>query len=146
MYQGCPRGRAAAAEQLTRRRKRTLCRLLQISPSILSADFTDLASEVGRIAPAADWVHVDVMDNHFVPNLTVGLPVVERGGLDPGIPGQFFMLEAPGRPLPRPMSLCQAPPGELSFLLEAVGPGMVTITATAMGLEAMDTVEVLPPM
>jgi dihydroorotate dehydrogenase electron transfer subunit len=48
---------------------------------------------------------------------------VERGGLDPGIPGQFFMLEAPGRPLPRPMSLCQAPPGELSFLLEAVGPG-----------------------
>jgi NAD(P)H-flavin reductase len=48
---------------------------------------------------------------------------VERGGLDPGIPGQFFMLEAPGRLLPRPMSLCQAPPGELSFLLEAVGPG-----------------------
>ena len=51
---------------------------VQISPSILSADFTDLASEVGRIAPAADWVHVDVMDNHFVPNLTLGLPVVER--------------------------------------------------------------------
>jgi NAD(P)H-flavin reductase len=48
---------------------------------------------------------------------------VERGGLDPGIPGQFFMLEAPGRPLPRPMSLCRAPAGELSFLLEAVGPG-----------------------
>jgi len=51
---------------------------VQISPSILSADFTDLASEVARIAPAADWVHVDVMDNHFVPNLTLGLPVVER--------------------------------------------------------------------
>src|SRR5215211_2835833 len=51
---------------------------VQISPSILSADFTDLASEVARIAPAADWVHVDVMDNHFVPNLTIGLPVVER--------------------------------------------------------------------
>jgi ribulose-phosphate 3-epimerase len=51
---------------------------VQISPSILSADFTELASEVGRIAPAADWVHVDVMDNHFVPNLTLGLPVVER--------------------------------------------------------------------
>ena len=47
---------------------------------------------------------------------------VERGRLEPGIPGQFFMLEAPGRLLPRPMSLCQAPPGELSFLLEAVGP------------------------
>ena len=47
---------------------------------------------------------------------------VERGGLEPGIPGQFFMLEAPGRLLPRPMSLCQAPSGELSFLLEAIGP------------------------
>jgi dihydroorotate dehydrogenase electron transfer subunit len=48
---------------------------------------------------------------------------VERGGLDPGLPGQFFMLEAPGRLLPRPMSLCLAPPGELAFLIEAVGPG-----------------------
>ena len=51
---------------------------VQISPSILSADFTDLAREVARVAPSADWVHVDVMDNHFVPNLTLGLPVVER--------------------------------------------------------------------
>ena len=51
---------------------------VQISPSILSADFADLAAEVARIAPTADWVHVDVMDNHFVPNLTLGLPVVER--------------------------------------------------------------------
>ena len=51
---------------------------VQISPSILSADFTDLAGEVARIAPQADWVHVDVMDNHFVPNLTMGLPVVRR--------------------------------------------------------------------
>ena len=58
---------------------------------------------------------------------------VERGGLDPGIPGQFFMLEAPGRPLPRPMSLCQAPPGELSFLLEAVGPGTRALANTKPG-------------
>ena len=41
---------------------------------------------------------------------------LERGGLEPGIPGQFFMLEAPGRVLPRPMSLSQAPAGELGFL------------------------------
>jgi dihydroorotate dehydrogenase electron transfer subunit len=58
---------------------------------------------------------------------------VERGGLEPGIPGQFFMLEAPGRVLPRPMSLCQAPPGELSFLLEAVGPGTRALAAAEPG-------------
>jgi dihydroorotate dehydrogenase electron transfer subunit len=48
---------------------------------------------------------------------------VERGGLEPGVPGQFFMLQPPGRLLPRPMSLCAAPPGELAFLIDAVGPG-----------------------
>ncbi|GFZ91232.1 ribulose-phosphate 3-epimerase [Nesterenkonia alkaliphila] len=47
-----------------------------IHPSILSADFANLADELARI-PSADAVHVDVMDNHFVPNLTIGLPVVE---------------------------------------------------------------------
>ena len=48
-----------------------------INPSILSADFANLEAELARIANA-DAVHVDVMDNHFVPNLTIGLPVVER--------------------------------------------------------------------
>lgn len=47
-----------------------------INPSILSADFANLERDLGRISNA-DAAHVDVMDNHFVPNLTIGLPVVE---------------------------------------------------------------------
>jgi ribulose-phosphate 3-epimerase len=50
---------------------------VQISPSILSADFARLAEEARAVEAVADWVHVDVMDYHFVPNLTIGLPVVE---------------------------------------------------------------------
>ena len=50
---------------------------VRISPSILSADFANFDSELQRIA-AADLIHVDVMDNHFVPNLTFGLPMVQR--------------------------------------------------------------------
>ena len=49
---------------------------MQINPSILSADFAHLADEIGRIGNS-DAIHVDVMDNHFVPNLTMGLPVVK---------------------------------------------------------------------
>lgn len=48
-----------------------------IAPSILASDFARLAEEVHAIEGAADWAHVDVMDNHFVPNLTIGLPVVQ---------------------------------------------------------------------
>jgi dihydroorotate dehydrogenase electron transfer subunit len=67
---------------------------------------------------------------------------VDRGGLDPGIPGQFFMLEAPGRVLPRPMSLCLAPPGELAFLFEPIGPGTRALSA----LERGDDLVVLGPL
>jgi dihydroorotate dehydrogenase electron transfer subunit len=67
---------------------------------------------------------------------------VGRGGIDPGVPGQFFMLEAPGRLLPRPMSLCLAPPGELGFLIDPIGPG----TRALCALEAGDELYVLGPL
>jgi dihydroorotate dehydrogenase electron transfer subunit len=67
---------------------------------------------------------------------------VRRGALEPGIPGQFFMLEAPGRPLPRPMSLCLAPPGELAFLIDPIGPGTRALCALARG----DRIGVLGPL
>jgi dihydroorotate dehydrogenase electron transfer subunit len=67
---------------------------------------------------------------------------VERGGLEPGMPGQFFMLEAPSRLLPRPMSLCLAPTGELAFLIEPVGPGTRALSELGRG----DRLSVLGPL
>jgi NAD(P)H-flavin reductase len=67
---------------------------------------------------------------------------VERGGLDPGVPGQFFMLEAPGRLLPRPMSVCLAPPGELAFLIDPIGPG----TRALCSVETGDRIGLLGPL
>jgi NAD(P)H-flavin reductase len=67
---------------------------------------------------------------------------LERGDLDPGVPGQFFMLEAPGRLLPRPFSLCLAPAGELAFLVDPIGPG----TRVLCELRAGDAIGVLGPL
>jgi NAD(P)H-flavin reductase len=67
---------------------------------------------------------------------------LERGELVSGIPGQFFMLEAPGRLLPRPMSLCVAPAGELGFLVDPIGPGTRALCALGAG----DAIHVLGPL
>jgi dihydroorotate dehydrogenase electron transfer subunit len=67
---------------------------------------------------------------------------VRRGGIDPGVPGQFFMLEAPGRLLPRPMSLCLEPPRELAFLIDPIGAG----TRALCELDEGDELHVLGPL
>ncbi len=89
----------------------------QISPSILSADFARLADELARIEGAADWAHVDVMDNHFVPNLTLGLPVVEALLAATSLPVDcHLMIEDPDRWAP---GYAEAGAGSVTFHVEA---------------------------
>jgi len=89
---------------------------LQIAPSILSADFANLEAEVDRIS-SADWVHVDVMDNHFVPNLTLGLPVVEAILARTALPVDcHLMIEDPDRWAP---AYAEAGARNVTFHIEA---------------------------
>jgi len=67
---------------------------VQISPSILAADFARLAEEAASVADVADWLHVDVMDGHFVPNLTIGIPVVSALGKHASLPLDCHLMIA----------------------------------------------------
>lgn len=89
---------------------------MQIAPSILNSDFANLSAEISRIG-SAEWVHVDVMDNHFVPNLTIGLPVVESILRATSTPVDcHLMIEDPDRWAP---GYAEAGAGSVTFHLEA---------------------------
>ena len=107
---------------------------MQISPSILACDFANLESELRRIKNA-DWAHVDVMDAHFVPNLTLGLPVVEALARVSPIPLDcHLMIDDPDRWAPM---YAEAGASSVTFHIEAArDPASLARNLRSLGARA----------
>ncbi|SDU81061.1 ribulose-phosphate 3-epimerase [Arcanobacterium phocae] len=107
---------------------------IRISPSILNCDFSQLTAELDKISNA-DWAHVDVMDNHFVPNLTMGAPIVEAISRVSPIPiDTHLMIEDPDRWAP---TFVEAGAQSVTFHAEAAqAPLRLARELRAMGARA----------
>jgi len=108
---------------------------LVVAPSLLAADFSRLGEQARAVESDADWLHVDVMDNHFVPNLTIGLPVVESLRKATTLPFDVhLMIEAPQRWAP---GYAEAGAYNVTFHVEAADdPVALARTLRAAGAKA----------